>query len=130
MLRDQKVPGWDAPETGGTRPCPRNFVSGYLTSLPLRLAELHNEFIRMAAARRVEYLGGTRIVGVGQDLALSLELEPRSLDFPPHRRRLDPVQCVRDVSRSPGHRRVIQHHVDSAGLQRIVHSLVERGCVD
>src|SRR5256885_371119 len=47
----------------------------------LRLAELQDELIGVAANGGIEYLGGVRIVPVAQDVAPGFEPEARGHDF-------------------------------------------------
>src|SRR5579863_9259448 len=96
----------------------------------LRFAELQDELVSVPANRLVEHFGGAGVLGIGENRTLGVELEPRGFDLSTHRRGLDTMQSLSYVGGSARSGGMIEHYINTTGLQRTVDGLVERGGVD
>ena len=84
---------------------------------PSRLAEFQHEFVHRR--RVLEHDVGARVLGMAQEIGGGDEGEAGGFDLRAQRRLADAMQGLADAGAVLGTRRVIGHHQDAAGLERV-----------
>src|SRR3974390_2951172 len=87
--------------------------------------EFQYELIGLSADRRIKHGCGARIRGIGEQRAGADVFESRGHDFLLQRVSIDSVQGPGIPKPGSGLRRMIEHNIQAARLQRIEYELVE-----